>query len=237
MEIDRAGQLLEDNTGRPVRYFAFPFDACGTEALAHLRQRDYLGARCGGRGVSDPRLPDGFLSKSDAWGPTFSIDGNRGPCMGLAPPGANVAPEALPFECRRFVLNQYVDDAIAGKGWAIRTFTGFSDDPGAFQPIALGDYNVHLDYIKQRSDAGQLWVAGPHERAALPLRPREVPAAHGRGQPPALPRRPRARMPARDHHPQLRRHRPHPRASRGPQRHAVPHHRGRQDPRPRPLPD
>jgi hypothetical protein len=161
VEIDQAGKLLEENTGRPVRFFAFPFDACGTEAQAHLRQRDYLGARCGDRGVSDPSLPDGFASKYDTWGPTFSIYGNRGPCMGLAPPGANIAPESLPFDCRRFVLNQYVDDAIASKGWAIRTFTGFTDDAGAFQPIELGDYNVHLDYIKQRSQAGQLWVAGP----------------------------------------------------------------------------
>jgi hypothetical protein len=161
LEIDQAGKLLEENTGRPVRYFAFPFDTCGPEAIAHLRQRDYLGARCGPRGVSDAQLADGFDSKNDVWGPAYSIYGTKGPCLGLVQPNANIPPQILPPACRAFVLNQYVEDAIAAKGWALRTLTGFLDDPGAFQPIAVEDYTAHLDFVKGKADAGQLWVAGP----------------------------------------------------------------------------
>jgi hypothetical protein len=162
MEIDQATRALEMHTAAPVRFFAFPFDACGPEAVAHLKQRGYFGARCGGRGISDANLADGFLSKFDVWGPSYSIYGvMNGPCMGAVVANANQAPQSLPPACRQFVLNKYVDDAIAGKGWAIRTLTGFQDDGAAFQPISVGDYTAHLDYIKGRSDAGQLWVAGP----------------------------------------------------------------------------
>ncbi len=160
-EIDQATDILQKTVAVPVRYFAFPFDACGPEAIAHLRQRGYLGARCGGRGVTEPKFADGFASKSDVWGPAFSIYAAGGPCAGLVRPNTNQAPESLPPACRTYVLNQYVDDAIAQRGWAVRTLTGFLDDPGAFQPISVPDYTAHLDYIKARSDAGQLWVEGP----------------------------------------------------------------------------
>jgi hypothetical protein len=177
MEIDQATRALESNAATSVRFFAFPFDACGPAAVAHLKQRGYFGARCGGRGVSDAKLADGFESKFDVWGPSFSIYGTSGPCTGSVIPNANQPPLALPVACRQHVLNRYVDDAIAQKGWAIRTLTGFQNDPLAFQPIDLADYTAHLDYIKGRSDAGQLWVAGPatvlkyrwaRERCALP---------------------------------------------------------------------
>jgi peptidoglycan/xylan/chitin deacetylase (PgdA/CDA1 family) len=163
LEIDRAAQLLLDNTGQTVRYFDFPFDACGTEALAHLRSRDYLGARCGGRGVSPADIPDGFQTRYDVWGPSFSMYRDRGPCQGVVPPSSSAPPETLPPACRRYVLDQYVEDALAQKGWATRTFTGFSDDVNSFQPIALGDYTAHLDFVKAKVDAGRLWVAGPSE--------------------------------------------------------------------------
>jgi hypothetical protein len=160
-EIDRAAQLLLENTGQTVRYFDFPFDSCGPEALAHLRQHGYLGARCGGRGVSPADIPDGFQTRYDVWGPSYSMYRDRGPCMGMVPAFSNAPPETLPPACRRFVLDQYVQDAIAAKGWATRTFTGFSDDVGAFQPISVADYSAHLDFVKEQVAAGHLWVDGP----------------------------------------------------------------------------
>ena len=164
VEIDQATRLIQENTGALARYFAFPFDVCGpanSGALMHLRQKGYLGARCGGRGISETAFADGFASKSDVWGPTYSIYGASGPCMGLVRPNSNQAPESLPVECRRHVLNQYVDDAIAQKGWAIRTLTGFLGDPGAFQPISPEDYRAHLDYVLGKVADGLLWVEGP----------------------------------------------------------------------------
>jgi hypothetical protein len=159
MEIDRVAELVKANTGQTVRYFDFPFDQCGMDALAHLRERGYLGARCGGRGVSPADITDGFQTRYDVWGPSFSMYRERGPCMGQV--AAGVPPEILPPACRRYVLDQYVEDAITAKGWATRTFTGFSTDLNSFQPVAVADYTAHLDFVKAKVDAGRLWVEGP----------------------------------------------------------------------------
>jgi hypothetical protein len=161
LEIDRSTQVLEDALGVPVQYFVFPFDACGADAIGRLKQRGYLGARCGARGISQAAFPDGFATRFDSWGPSFSVYGNAGPCKGLTVRDSNMPPEMLPPACRSYVLDQYVDDAIAAKGWAIRALTGFSDEKGAFQPIALGDYTAHLDHVRRQVDAGLLWVEGP----------------------------------------------------------------------------
>ena len=162
-ELDRSTQVLTDRLGRPVDYFIFPYDACGAPALAHLRQRGYLGARCGPRGISEPRFPDGFAHRYDVWGPNFSIYHDSGPCRGNTTANLNARPDSLPAACRSHVLNQYVDDAIAGKGWAARELNGFVEDipRGAFQPISAADYTAHLDFVRARIDAGRLWMEGP----------------------------------------------------------------------------
>jgi peptidoglycan/xylan/chitin deacetylase (PgdA/CDA1 family) len=161
-QIDHSTQVLEDTLGVPIKYFIFPYDVCGADAVAHLRQRGYLGARCGTRGISAPTFPDGFATRFDIWGPAFSIYGNAGPCKGLVMAlNTNVPPASLPAACRSFVLDQYVEDAIAGKGWAIRALTGFLDDRNAFQPMSLADYTAHLDHVRAKVDAGLLWVEGP----------------------------------------------------------------------------
>jgi peptidoglycan/xylan/chitin deacetylase (PgdA/CDA1 family) len=161
VEIDQATKALEDNAGAAVQYFTFPFDVCGAEAVAHLKQRGYLGARCGDRGVTEAGFSDSFATRFDVWGPNFSVYYNSGPCRGLTRANVNMAPETFPAECRTYVLTQYVEDAIKQKGWAIRAFNGFSGDRIAFQPIDPADYIAHLDYVRGRVDAGQLWTAGP----------------------------------------------------------------------------
>ena len=152
---------MQEAIGAAVRYFVFPYDLCGPAALTRLRQQGYLGARCGPRGISEPGFPDSLPTRFDVWGPNFSIYGESGPCEGLVTPDANIPPGNLPQACRRFVLNQYVNDAIAENGWAIRTLAGFEGDPNPFQPIDVDDYTAHLDFVKNRVDAGQLWVDGP----------------------------------------------------------------------------
>jgi hypothetical protein len=161
LEIDQSTDVLAAQVGVTARYFSFPFDVCGADAVARLKQVGYLGARCGTRGVSPSDFPDAFATRFDQWGPSFSIYGNTGPCAGTGTANANTAPDSRPVACRRYVLNQFVDDAIAQQGWALRAFTGFLGDPGAFQPVSLADYNFHLDYVRSQVQAGMLWVEGP----------------------------------------------------------------------------
>jgi hypothetical protein len=161
LQIDQATQVLAERGGVTAQFFSFPFDVCGQEGLDRLKQAGYLGARCGTRGVAPSSFPDPFAARFDSWGPGYSIYGNSGPCAGLTRPNTNVAPDTLSPACRRYVLDHYVDEAIAAKGWALRAFTGFTDDPGVFQPVSVADYTAHLDYVRSKVQAGQLWVEGP----------------------------------------------------------------------------
>ena len=218
-EIDQATELLQKNAGAPVRYFAFPFDACGPEAMAHLRQRGYLGARCGGRGVSEPGFPDGFASQYDVWGPAFSIYGTSGPCMGLVLPNANTRPSACRSPAAATCSTSTSTTPSPSKGWAIRTLAGFVDDPGAFQPIDVADYIAHLDYIKARR---RRWASSgsrappASSNTAGPARSAPCPTVEGntlRFPEPA----PECQLVR--HHPQLRRHLPGRRAHPQPEGH------------------
>jgi hypothetical protein len=57
------------------------------------------------------------------------------------------------------ILTYYVDLAISDGGWAVREFHGIADE--TFEPIPVGEYEAHLDYIEAKVDSGELWVAPP----------------------------------------------------------------------------
>jgi peptidoglycan/xylan/chitin deacetylase (PgdA/CDA1 family) len=158
-QVDKATETLQAMLGIKVQYFIFPYDVCGAGGLARLKETGYLGARCGGdaHGVNDASFTDPFANKFDIWGPSYSVYGKGGPCAGAG----GEEPTAAPAACRVYVLNHYVDEAIRLKGWANRELHGFSGDPGVWQQMPLADYQAHLDYVAEKQNAGQLWVAGP----------------------------------------------------------------------------
>jgi hypothetical protein len=162
-EIDQSDRLLRAMTGLTVQYMIFPYDVCGSGAVAHLKQIGYIGARCpGDHGLTANNFPDGFNTKFDVWGPNFSSYVNAGPCQGGTQPDKDGVPTRTnPQACRTFVLKQYVDDVIRQKGWGSREMHGFDGDAGSFQPIGLPDYTAHLDYVKSKVDSNELWVDGP----------------------------------------------------------------------------
>src|SRR6266545_904132 len=162
LEINQAGQLIQTQTGIAPQFFIFPYDVCGTTAIAHLQQGGYLGARCGAHGVNPSGFTNGFTVQFDVWGPNFSIYVAAGPCQGKTKPDSASRPSRdLPLDCRMYVLNHFVDEAIAKGGWANREMHGFEDNAGAWEPISVSDYTAHLDYVKSKIDAGDLWMEGP----------------------------------------------------------------------------
>jgi hypothetical protein len=162
-ELDQSTQTIKAMTGVTVQYFIFPFDVCGTAALAHLHDIGYIGARCPGRrGVTPGNFPDAFDTRFDVWGPNFSTYVAAGPCQGNAKPDQSSNPTTANSQaCRSFVLKQYLDDVVKAKGWGSREMHGFDGDAGSFQPVSLADYTAHLDDIKARVDAHDLWFEGP----------------------------------------------------------------------------
>jgi peptidoglycan/xylan/chitin deacetylase (PgdA/CDA1 family) len=170
VQIDQAHSGLTSNVGTPT-FYIFPFDSSNDAALAHLASLGYLGARGGVKGaLNSADYPDDFKLNFDVYGPgysnycdlgacatetlTCSKDYNGVACEAGAPDATNQGTD----DCRASVLRQYVDDAIAQGGWAIREFHGVDD---GWEPVPSSVYGAHLDYVKDKASAGELWVENP----------------------------------------------------------------------------
>ena len=164
-EIDRAATVLRERTGVGPGFLLFPYDVCDPAAITRAKMQGYVGARCGGggnstmRGINATAFSDPFKVTYDLWGPGYSTYRTASQCMGVAAGAAR--PTGTPKTCRDHVLNRYLDDIIAAKGWGLRGFHGFDDDTNSFQPVAPADYQAHLDAVVTRVTNGQLWVDGP----------------------------------------------------------------------------
>jgi peptidoglycan/xylan/chitin deacetylase (PgdA/CDA1 family) len=138
IQVDQATKVLADNlTGQKIEYFIFPFDRFTPSQVEHLSTVGYTGARAGEKGVNAANFPDPMRGAFDVYNGENSI---------YYPEFADV-------------LKAYVDDAIAKGGWAIREFHGVQDS--SWESVPTVDYEAHLDYIKAKADAGELWVDTP----------------------------------------------------------------------------
>jgi len=54
-------------------------------------------------------------------------------------------------------MNRIVDQAIAAGGWAIEY--GHGTDGDGYEPPPSSQYQSHFDYLEQKSNEGQIWVA------------------------------------------------------------------------------
>src|SRR5439155_8934763 len=104
----------------------------------------------------------------DVFGPSYSRYFGKASCAktasGKSPEQYTTVPDDYTEACRRYVLNQYVDDTITAKGWGVRELHGF--DPtdnvsGGWETVSTPDYRAHLDYLLTKIAAGDLWVDGP----------------------------------------------------------------------------
>ncbi|HEY8400657.1 MAG TPA: carbohydrate-binding protein [Cytophagaceae bacterium] len=140
IEIDLSTSLIESNTGEYPRFFIFPYDLHTDTMLTYLKSKQYLGARAG---TQDQYNHTGLLNSAD-----FSD----------------------PFRLNYFVfaptsaisdLNGAVDLAINNNSWAIRETHGVGDP--SWGSISVSNYINHMNYLKSKVEAGQLWVATPSE--------------------------------------------------------------------------
>jgi peptidoglycan/xylan/chitin deacetylase (PgdA/CDA1 family) len=157
--------VIEQNVpGTEVTYFIFSYDAYNDQRVNELKQNGYLGSRTGrkmydnDRGVNirfadfDPFSNcyfDAYMSKAEQ----DEID-------------------ALPEE-ERYTVSiynddnddveiQHVDSAVATGGWSIQEMHTVDDtEPWGWGHIGVAKYRALLDYVKEKVDAGQLWMAGP----------------------------------------------------------------------------
>ncbi len=166
-EIGQAGSTLKSK-GFATDFFIFPYDVCDPVAVAKLKADGYLGARCGTLGTNTGDFPDPFKINFDVFGASYSQYFGKAACAktskGATPVQYETTPQDYSDTCRQYILNHYVDDIIAAKGYGERELHGM--DPvdttnGGWETVSIPDYRVHLDYIVAKAKAGALWVEGP----------------------------------------------------------------------------
>lgn len=156
-EIDEAHHLLSQNlTDFTPTFFIFPYDAFNDELLERLSALDYLGARAGGRGHSPGDFSDPFRIQFDVYGPGYSVyvESSGTPC---AETTAGEDWSETPEDCRAYIMNQYVEDLIASGGYGIRELHSLENE--AWEPIPTAEYEAHLDFLVDKVEAKQVWVA------------------------------------------------------------------------------
>ncbi len=136
-QLNQATTTLDANlVGQKTGFFIFPYDSFSDAAVTRLGELGYLGARAGTKGVNVADFPDGLRVKFDVYGGENSIYDGQGD-----------------------ILKIYVDLAIAEGGWSVREFHGIADT--SFWAIEVEAYRAHLDYVRLKVDAGELWVDTP----------------------------------------------------------------------------
>jgi hypothetical protein len=135
-EVVDSKTWLEANLNTQVTYFMYPYDYRATDVAALVAQ-NYLGDRSGwgDQGTAQGVNPSNFADYNNAF-----------ETAGLDP-----IPDGQ--------LNSYVDQIISAGGWGIRELHGVGDN--TWGHVTQAQYTAHLDYIKSKRDAGQLWVANP----------------------------------------------------------------------------
>ena len=138
VQIDQATSVLAANLpDQKLEYFIFPYDRFTQPMIDRLATVGYTGARAGTKGVNPANFPDPLRGDFDVYNGENSIY----------------------YPTFPDVLKAYVDDAITKGGWAIREFHGVQD--ASWETVPTADYEAHLDYIKAKVDAGELWVDTP----------------------------------------------------------------------------
>jgi peptidoglycan/xylan/chitin deacetylase (PgdA/CDA1 family) len=165
-EIGQAAATLKSATGLTQDFFIFPYDVCDPAAIAYLKQNGYLSARCGTNGMNPTALSDPFAVQFDVFGPSYSTYFGAAACAktakGAQPVQYTTPPADYTDDCRLYILNHYVDDAIAARGWAVRELHGLDPVDGrGWETVPVPDYRAHLDYVTSKIAEGALWVEGP----------------------------------------------------------------------------
>ena len=165
-EIAKAHTALGTNLGKKDEFFIFPYDVCDPAAITYLRGQGYVGARCGARGVNTAAEHDPFAIDFDVYGPSYSYDFGKSSCATTRAGTPAVQWSTVPADyteaCRRFVLDDHVDQAVRTGGWAVRELHGLDPvDPLAWEAVSVADYAEHLDHLVAKVASHDLWVEGP----------------------------------------------------------------------------
>ncbi|MCP4522289.1 MAG: carbohydrate-binding protein [Cytophagales bacterium] len=146
-ELSQSTNLIQQNTSYTPRFFIYPFDVGSPEANKYLKDLGYIGSRTGTKNLVGLNY-NNFTFGSEWNDPTrfyktnFIVFDN-----GLQTSLAD--------------MNKVVTDAIANNAWGNRELhnVGYLGHSNSWGEIATDMYRDHMDFVKQKVDAGELWMA------------------------------------------------------------------------------
>jgi len=129
-------EIRVDYPDYKVTFFIFPYDEFSSSAIAVLKENGYIGARCG--------------SKQQLAYPSANFDSYMGVNFDVYDQWGGT---------QKYGINDFPDAAISNGAWAVREFHGVGDE--SWHPVPVEEYKEHLDHIKAKMDAHELWVGTP----------------------------------------------------------------------------
>lgn len=155
-ELESAHNSIFNGTGINAKYYIFPYDRFSDWANVKLKDLGYLGSRTGWNSarVGDPAYHRNGYNNSDE--ADFFPDDE-----GFFRTSVEVFDDndaSLNTNGQLAVLNNEVDSAIANNMWANRELHQVSNWGGGWGSCRLNAYRSHLDYVKTKMDAGELFV-------------------------------------------------------------------------------
>ncbi|SFN78867.1 hypothetical protein SAMN04487831_103301 [Pseudobutyrivibrio sp. UC1225] len=138
-EIVDADQWYEEKLGKKQIVFVCPENTMCDLGYKILEENDFWAVRRGNRGYNPLSPKDGT---------------NEGDWMNLMVQG--IQDEGTDLSVR----NGWVDTAISDNVWLIEMWHNVMlEDDGGYQTILISDAEKHMDYIKEKSDNNDIWVA------------------------------------------------------------------------------
>lgn len=133
MEIDLSSELIRTKTDVDPKFFIYPYDQFNETANNYLKSKGYIGSRTG---AYNSNSSANFLPDADGFFKTaFVVD---------------------VVENKAINLNERVQEAINQKRWINRELHNVGDD--GWGHVTVDEYRDHLNFVKTKMDAGELWV-------------------------------------------------------------------------------
>lgn len=154
-QLVTAHNSILTNTGFTPAYYIYPFDRFSDEANDKLKELGYLGSRTGWTSPAPGATPyhrNGY-ENNDLASIFPDSDGFFRTSVQVFDDNDNNSSIAQQVS----VLNGEVDVAIANNMWANRELHNVGNS--GWGSVRVDSYRQHIDYLKSRMDAGQLWVA------------------------------------------------------------------------------
>ncbi|MCP4522456.1 MAG: T9SS type A sorting domain-containing protein [Cytophagales bacterium] len=161
LELDYAHNSIINGTGFTPRYYVYPYDVFSNKTNERLEELGYLGSRTGWSSPASADQWQGYhrngYENSDL--PNFFPNSNgffRNSVEVFNDDDANLSNQGQLTE-----LNNEIDNIIANNLYGNREFHNVGTS--GWGHVSVEAYRGHMDYLKQKVDAGQLWVGTASE--------------------------------------------------------------------------